>query len=117
VPHREKDAGLAAGVEHPRCVGAMQRQRFFTEHLLAGVGTGDDLCRMQRVRRRQQYRLDRGIGQDGIEGRRKIEVVAATEIPRTLDVRLDRPDDLQGPVAAGGFHDIAAPASETDDGG
>ena len=46
VSDREQDAGLATGVEHPRGVGAMQRERFLAEYLLARGSAGDDLRRM-----------------------------------------------------------------------
>src|SRR6266404_3056163 len=52
-------AGFAAGLEHPRCIATAQRKRFLAEHLLSRGRTGNHLRRMQRMRRRQQDRVDR----------------------------------------------------------
>ena len=43
-------AGVAAGLEHPRCIGTAQRKRFLAEHLLSRGRRGNHLRRMQRMR-------------------------------------------------------------------
>src|ERR1700733_11275403 len=47
VADRERDAGLAASQEHPRSIGAMQRERLLAEYLFSCGSAGDDLRRMQ----------------------------------------------------------------------
>ena len=67
VADGEDDAGLAAGIEHARRVGAAQGERLFAKHLFACSSAGDDLRRMQRVRGRQQDGIDRGVGEYGVQ--------------------------------------------------
>src|SRR5260370_24044134 len=59
-------AGFAAGLEHPPCIGTAQRKRFLAEHLLSRGRTGNHLRRMQRMRRRQQDRVDAASREDGV---------------------------------------------------
>ena len=75
-------------------VGAVQRQRFFAKHLLARGGAGDDLRRMQRMRRRQQDCADCGIGKYGVEVVSKTEMMFGAEIPCRSQIGFDAADDF-----------------------
>src|SRR6185312_8841089 len=78
--------------------------------------TGDHLRRMQRMRRRQQDRADRVIGEDRIEIG-QAEIMPGAKFLCRCHVRLDGANDFQPWVVSGGFDQIAAPAAETGNGG
>ena len=46
-PEAQRHAGPPAGLDGGDRIGAIERQRLFAEHGLAGLGRGDDLARMQ----------------------------------------------------------------------
>ena len=113
----EDDPGLAAGAEHPRGVRVRQRQRLLAKNLLSRSRTGDHLRRMQRMRRRQQDRADRVIGEDRIEIGGQVEIMPGAKFLCRCHVRLDGADDFQPWMVGCGFDQIAAPAAETGNGG
>ena len=113
----EDDPGRAAGAEHPCGVRVRQRQRLSRKNLLSRSRPGDHLRRMQRMRRRQQDRADRVIGEDRIEIGGQVEIMPGTKFLCRCHVRLDGANDFQPWVVSGGFDQIAAPAAETGNGG
>ena len=66
------DAGLLAGRDDLAGVGAVQRQRLFAQHMLAGLGGGERLFEMQFVGGRDVDGVDVGAEQrvERREGRR-----------------------------------------------
>ena len=69
------------------------------------------------MRRRQQDRADRVIGEDRIEIGGQVEIMPGTKFLCRGHVRLDGANDFQPWVVSGGFDQIAAPAAETGNGG
>jgi hypothetical protein len=84
------NAGLAAGVEHPRGMVAMEREGLFAEHLLLGGRRRDHLRQMQRVRGRQQNGIDGAIGEHGVEIGRQVETVFGAKASRARHLGFDR---------------------------
>src|SRR6266404_1330969 len=85
-------ASLAAGLEHPRCFGAAQR-----------------------MRRRQQDRVDAAIGEDGVQIASQLKMMLGAKVLRAFEVGLYGTHDLQPLVAERGLDETAAPAAEADD--
>jgi hypothetical protein len=94
-----------------------QRQWLFAEHLLAGRGAGDHLGRMQRMRRRQQHRLDGAIAEHGLQIVGQLKIMARAEALRGADLRLDGADDPDAIVAERSLDKGAAPSAEARDRG
>ena len=94
VSDRERDARFATGVEHPRRIGAAERQRFFAEHLFSRGGAGHHLRRMQRMRRCQQHRVDRGVRKHGIQPAGQLETMVGAKTSRALEFGFDGANDL-----------------------
>ena len=112
---RERNPGLTAGVEHLLGVRAVQRQRLFAEHVLACGGTGDDLGAMQRMRRGQENRIDRRIGQRGLEVVDQMQPMPSAELARALHRRFDRGREPQTIITGRGIDESSSPAAEADD--
>src|SRR6202035_3229627 len=96
-------------------VVATQRERLFTEYLLAGCGGDDHLIDVLGMRRRQQDRVDRAIAEDVVEIVGQVEMMFGAKPSRVVDVGLDGPNYLQASLAARSLGEIAAPAAQTDD--
>src|SRR5260370_40494150 len=108
-------AGFAAGLEHPRCIATAQRKRFLAEHLLSRGRTGNHLRRMQRMRRRQQDRVDTAICKDGVQITRQLKMMFGAKVLRAFEGELYGTADLQPLVSERGLEETAAPAAEADD--
>ena len=95
-----------------------QRQRLLAPHRLARRGDGADLRDMQRMRRRQEYRLHARIGGRVGKVRTQLETVGFGEIGNELGLFAHAANEPQPPILAlHRFDDGFAPASEADDGG
>jgi hypothetical protein len=94
MPNRENHARIAAGAEHACGVAAMQRERLFTEYLLASSGSDDHLVHMQGMRRYQQNGIDRAIIKDLLKISGQVEMMFGAKASRVVDIGLDGTDDL-----------------------
>src|ERR1700755_3245349 len=116
MPDGEDYARIVAGAKHPFGVLSMQGKRLFAKHVLARVGGGDHLIEVQGMRCRQQDRLNGTVAKDCVEIVGQVEMMFSAKTSRALDVGLDRADHVEPTAATRGFHEIAAPAAQPDDG-
>ena len=114
VSDREHCARLPAGVEHPRRIGAAERQRLFAEHLFSRGGAGHHLRGMQRMRRRQQHRVDRRIRQHGIEAAGQLQMMFGAKATRAVDIGFDGANDFEPRMTGRRPDELPAPAAEAD---
>ena len=95
-----------------------EAERLLGEHMLAGARGGDDLLRVHGVRRRQHHRIDRRIGQHGLEARLHGNAVLAAEFlgaGRRAGGAGDEPDHVA--LALHAVHEVLAPVAHADDRG
>src|SRR5690606_11071217 len=71
VAEPERDARTLDGRDGLVGFRLRQRERLLAEHVLAAARGGDDLLRVQRVRRREDDRVDAGIFDHFFEAREK----------------------------------------------
>ena len=95
---------------------AAKRQGLFAKQLLSRGSRGDHLGAMQRMRRRQQHRVNGGIVEDGIKTAGEVDLAVRAKTSRPLDVDLDGTGDLEAIEVAGGIDQTAAPAAKACDG-
>ena len=68
------------------------------------------------MRRRQQHRVDRGIGEDGVEIIGQVEIMLGAKVLRARRGRARRRERFSAVRGRGGLDEIAAPAAEADNG-
>ena len=79
VADGERHLVLGAGLHRSRRLRGRQAQRLLGEDMLARARGGDDLLRMHGVRRGQHHRIDRRVGQHGLEARLHGNAMPAAE--------------------------------------
>lgn len=116
--HREHASGLGARAHRSLRARLRQRERLLREDVLAGARRRDDLLGMLGVRRRQDDRVDAGIGE-----RRSVVTGEGQAVPGRERAGLvggardaGREADPVG-LALRAFDQVLAPAAEADDGG
>lgn len=95
VPETQHDAGLFAGRHGTRGIGFRQREWFFRQHVLAGLSRHDDLCGMQRVRRREGDGIDLRIGKNVFDVFAEQGPVLIGKIPNLVGFLGDRTLDVE----------------------
>ena len=95
VADPEHEAAPSTRLHHLPGVGGGQRERLLAEHVLAGGGSGQDLRVVQRVRRREDHRLELRIGKRLVQARGQGQPVLGRERPGRLGPDVDRTDHTQ----------------------
>ncbi len=112
----ELHPGGAAGGDRALGIRAGERQRLLAEDVLAGAGRHRDLRGVQRVRRAQDDRIDRGIVQHVVPVGRERNAVLGGE--GSLDVRgVDGGDDAELVGIRHAADHVLAPPAEAGDRG
>ena len=95
-----------------------EAERLLGEDMLARARGGDDLLRVHGVRRGQHHRIDRRIGQHGLEARLQGNAVLAAEFLGAARRARGAGDELdQVALALHAVHQVLAPAAHADDRG
>src|SRR5262249_58281432 len=96
-------------------VGAAERKGLLAEHLFSRARRRYHLSAMQRMRGREQDRVDGGINEAALQAAAELDPAFGTKVPCALEIGLDRAGDLQAGARLCGLDETAAPASEASD--
>ena len=114
MPDAEHAFGLGAGRKNSLGARGAERQRLFTEHLLAGGKRGDHHFFVQQMRRHHRDGIDAGPREQRLVVVDESEFVGRRERRRHLDVDVAAGHDFEPRAFREASDDLLAPPAEPD---